>query len=182
MLWKELAEEESCDNCPLLEAEICTGGFVCYGGDPIEPPCCCFNDDTDLDEWVDNYFKRQKKREEQEEKHREEENKKKERAKKSANTRHRLRIYCMEELLDLKQAKQALKAQLATERLAQSWAEVFNFANEMFRYEDRYCVKPEISESVKRLQEDVEKAEKAYQAKREEFYRKRKAEAREVTS
>lgn len=54
MLWKDFKEKEDCYGCPLLEHEMCTGGYQCYGGEPIEPPCCNFDDDTDLDKWVDD--------------------------------------------------------------------------------------------------------------------------------
>lgn len=66
MLWKDFKETEDCESCPLLDTEICPGGWRCYGGEPIEPPCCSFNDDTDLDKWVEDYFERQIKWEEQE--------------------------------------------------------------------------------------------------------------------
>ena len=77
MLWKDFAQEECCDSCPLLENEICPGGFVCYGGQPIEPPCCCFDDNTDLDDWVNDYFEQKKRREELEESRLKKEQKKK---------------------------------------------------------------------------------------------------------
>jgi hypothetical protein len=35
-----------CDECPLYEHD-CKGGFTSDGnGNPIEPPCCSWNDDT----------------------------------------------------------------------------------------------------------------------------------------
>lgn len=58
MLYKDLGDD--CDNCPLKQHDICSGGWQCYGGEPIELPCCSFNDDTDLDKWVDDYFERQR--------------------------------------------------------------------------------------------------------------------------
>lgn len=174
MLWKELAEKESCDECPLLENEICPGGVRCYGGAPIEPPCCCFEYDTDLDEWVNDYFERQRKWEERESEKLQAERKKKERAKKAADTRRAMRWYCREEIRALKQAQNALEVQKATERLASSLAEAINVTNEMFRYDERVSVRPEISAAVKRLESEVAKAEERYEAKRKEFYSNRK--------
>ena len=35
-----------CDGCPLFEHD-CSGGMASDGnGNPIEPPCCSWNDDT----------------------------------------------------------------------------------------------------------------------------------------
>lgn len=37
---------EDCDGCPLLDND-CVGGWTSGGGgEPIEPPCCSWNDDT----------------------------------------------------------------------------------------------------------------------------------------
>lgn len=174
MLWKDFAEREDCDGCPLLENEICPGGFYCYGGVPIEPPCCCFDDDTDLDEWIDNYFADQRRREEAEDRRLQAEKKKRERAKKAADTRRAIRWYCWDEIHALKQAEKALEAQKAVERLASSFAEAVNITNEMFRYTERVSVKPEISEKVKRLEAEVAAAKGKYDAKRKEFYAQRK--------
>lgn len=174
LLWKDFAKEECCDDCPLLKAEICKGGFTCYGGHPIEPPCCSFNDDTDLIEWVDEYFERQRKREEREQERIKKETERKERAKKSAETRRKLRSYCYKEIYALKQAEKALRAQRSAEDFARSMADAINFANEIFRYEERVRVKPQISDEVKRLQELVDKAKANYEAKRKEFYAKLK--------
>lgn len=175
MLWKEFSKKESCDGCPLLKNEICPGGMVCYGGAPIEPPCCCFEDDTDLDEWVSRYLEQQRAREDREDRLAREEAKKKERAKKSADTRRAIRWYCRDELYALNRAQKALQAQEAAERFVSSFAEAVNFTNKMFRYEEQVQVKPEISAEVKQLRAEVASAKERYDAKRKEFYAKRKA-------
>ncbi len=174
LLWKDFAKEESCDNCPLLENEICKGGFVCYGGKPIEPPCTCFEDDTDLNAWVDDYFEQKKRREEFEESRLREARKKKERAKKAADTRRALRWYCFAEIQALKQAEKELKAQKAAERLAAIWAESVNITNEIFRYEERLACNPWLSAEIKRLETEVFAAKEKYDAKRKEFYANRR--------
>jgi hypothetical protein len=39
------------DLCPLRHSGDCPGGMVSgYGGQPIEPPCCSWSEDEDLDE------------------------------------------------------------------------------------------------------------------------------------
>ena len=180
MLWKDFAEKESCDGCPLLENEICPGGWKCYGNEPIEPPCCSFADDTDLDIWVERFLIQQQKWEEREDRKIREERKKKERAEKAVETRREMRWYCRGEIRELKQPEKALQAQKAVERLASDFAEAINFTNEMFRYKERKQVKPEISAEVKRLEEEVALAKEKYNAKRTEFYAKRKAESKEI--
>lgn len=174
MIWKDFAEKEDCDGCPLLENEICPGGFSCYGGDPIEPPCCCFEDDTDLDEWVSDYFDRQRRYEEAEDKRLQEEKKKKEQAKKAAETRRAMRWYCWTEIQELKRAQKALEVKKAVERFASSLVEAINVTNEIFRYEERVTVNSEISAEVQRLEAEVNAAKKAYDSKRKEFYAQKK--------
>ncbi len=174
MLWKEFREQEDCSECPLLEAELCSGGFCCYGGEPIEPPCCSFDDDTDLDKWVENHLIQQLKWEEQEDRRIREEKKKKERAKKASDTRRAMRWYCRDEISDLKRAQNLLRAQKATEHFASSFVQAVNITNEMFRYEERIAVNSEVSTEVKRLEAEVISAKERYDAKRKEFYVQRK--------
>lgn len=163
-----------CEGCPLLKEKICPGGWACYGGEPIEPPCCSMDEDTDLEQWIDDYYERQRRWADYLAEKDRKEREKKEKAKKAADTRRAMRTYCYSEICELKQAKKSLKAQEAAERMAQSLASAFNMTNKMFRYEERFCVKPEISERVTMLRKMVEECEAAYKAKREEFYRKRK--------
>ena len=122
----------------------------------------------------------QQKWEEREDRKIREERKKKERAEKAVETRREMRWYCRGEIRELKQAEKALQAQKAVERLASDFAEAINFTNEMFRYKERKQVKPEISAEVKRLEEEVALAKEKYNAKRTEFYAKRKAESKEI--
>lgn len=35
----KLSEIDDCSICPLPGEGLCPGGMVCYGGEPIEPPC-----------------------------------------------------------------------------------------------------------------------------------------------
>lgn len=182
MLWKYFKQQECCDGCPLLENELCPGGIVCYGGEPIEPPCCDFDDDTDMNKWVADMLAQRLRREEAEEKRLKAEQEKKERAKKASDTRRAMQWYCRDEIQALEKARKALEVQRALESLAADFAEAINFANEMFRYEERVGVKPEVSAEVLRLEAEVELAKKAYGSKREQFYAERKKELSEVNS
>ncbi len=185
MLWKDFREEGDCENCPLLKSELCTGGFQCYGGEPIEPPCCGFDDDTDLDEWVADQYERLQAYEEYEEKKLKETKERKERAKKAANTRREIRWYCASEILELKRIEKTLKARKAAEGFALSLAEALNLTNAMFQYRERATANPQISEEIKRLEAQLVIAKQKYEKKRKEFYlereKKRKREARSKT-
>lgn len=65
MLYSEFIEKElECCDCPLYN-DICPGGITSNGrGGLLEPPCCMFDDDTDMDEWVTEYYERQRRYEE----------------------------------------------------------------------------------------------------------------------
>lgn len=171
MRLKDLGED--CELCPLLKEEICPGGWKCYGGEPIEPPCCSMEEDTDLDQWIANYYEQEQRYERYFEEKARKEREKKERAKKAADTRKSMQIYCSAEISALKRAKKQLEVQKSVELLASSLAEAVNITNEMFRYEDRVQIRPEISEAVKRLSEEVEQCKTKYDTKRKEFYKKR---------
>ena len=53
MLFKDMLEIDDCTLCPLYKNELCKGGLTSNGyGEPVEPPCTNFDDNTDLDEYV----------------------------------------------------------------------------------------------------------------------------------
>lgn len=122
----------NCEICPLLEEDICPGGTCCYGGAPIEPPCCSIDEDTDLYGWIASYYEEQRGHE----KYLKEKDRKarvmKERAQKAVATRRDLRLYCSSELAALKYAKKRLESQKSAEHFVASFAEAINIANEMF--------------------------------------------------
>lgn len=60
---------ECSEFCPLY-GEFCKGGMVCYGGEPIEPPCCSFKDDDILQEKYDKFVCWEQELKEKEEKQR----------------------------------------------------------------------------------------------------------------
>lgn len=174
MQWKDIADLEDCDLCPLKKEEICPGGWRCYGGAPIEPPCCSFDDETDLDEYVSDYYARQRRWEQAEDERIRKETARKERAKKAAETKRQMKFYCRNEIRELKHLEKQLEAYEASLRLASSFAEAFNVTNEMFGYSERLKPKPEVQQTIDRLKEQIKQAKEKYEQKRKEFYRKRK--------
>ena len=172
--YKEIIQDDDCARCPIKRAELCTGGYACYGGIPVEPPCCSFDDDTDLDEWVKDAFERRKKYEEHQDKIAMKEKAKKEKAKKAAETRSEMRFYCRNEIKELKSYEKQLEAYKASLRLASTFAEAFNITNEMFGYSERLKQKPEVQQTIDDLEDKIQEAKQKYEAKRKEFYNKRK--------
>ena len=172
--WKEIAELEDCDLCPIKKNELCTGGFACYGGSPIEPPCCFFEDDTDLDEWIEERFERRRKFEQFEDERIRREKAKKEKAKKAAETKREVRFYCRNEINQLKSYEKQLEAYKASLSLASTFAEAFNITNEMFGYSERLKQKPEVQQTIDDLAAKIKEAKQKYEEKRKEFYKSRK--------
>ncbi len=84
-----------------------------------------------------------------------------------------MRLYCMNEILEVKRKEKALRAQKNTENFASCFAEAINFANSVFQYDERVTVKPQISAEVKRLEAELAAAKQKYEEKRKEFYAER---------
>lgn len=169
MLFKELAELDDCEQCPLYKEEICPGGMTSSpGGIPIEPPCCGFDDDTDLDAWVSDYFERQRRHEA----YLDEQYKKQQEKKRKADLKKRrqqfLKFYCYSEAYDVKKLKKQIKAIENAISFAESMAFAFNMANEMFQYEERTQVNPKANEQLEKLKEQLKEAEEKLKTKREE--------------
>lgn len=168
MLFRDLPEDD-CDLCPLLKAEICPGGVVAgYGGVPIEPPCTMFEDDEDLDAWVENHFIAQRRREEMEA---EQIRKQKEKDRKNEITRKRRQYtngYCRKELIRANQLKKQIVALEKRKSLAESFVFATNITNEAFRMDERVSVNPAFDEKIKQLQADLETAEEILKNKRKE--------------
>lgn len=173
MKWKEFLEIEDCDICPIKQAELCSGGYDCYDGSPIEPPCCSFDDETDLDKWIKEAFDRQKKHEEYENKIEREKREKQERANKSAKTRREMRFYCREEIATIKTLEKRLKSIENSLSLANSLAFALNITNEMFGYSERVKATPEAQKTIDKLKEDIQIAKEKYKIKRKKFYAER---------
>ena len=172
--YREIIQDDDCASCPIKRAELCTGGYACYGGSPVEPPCCSFDDDTDLDEWVKDAFERRKRYEEYQDKIAKQDKAKKEKAKKAVETRREMRFYCRSEINQLKSCKKQLEAYKSSLRLASSFAQAFNITNEMFGYSERLKQKPEVQKTIDDLETKIKEAKQKYEAKRKEFYNNRK--------
>lgn len=181
LLWKDFKDNGDCDDCPIRKARICPDDLVGYGDEPREPPCESFNDDVDLNLWASTYWENQRLFEEWEDAEVKKERKAKERAQKAAATRREMRDYCIDEIYELKCAEQALKSWGKHENFVNALAEAFNFANSMFNYRERVAAKPEISENVKRLRADVQKAKEKLEEKRKQFYNERKNGGKQLT-
>lgn len=163
MLWKEIADSEDCDLCPVKEAELCCGGYNCYGGAQVEPPCCMFDDDTDIDEWISEY-------ENWKDSQIKSEKAKQEKTKKAAETRREMRWYCLNELQEIKSLEKALSAYESQLSLASSFAFAFNTTNEMFRCPERLKEKPEVKLNIERMKSKIQESKQRYEEKRKEFY------------
>ncbi len=139
MKYSELTD---CPNgCPVYEKGICPGGYACYGGDPIEPPCTSFDDDTNLEEWISQYNDRQRRFDEAEDKRIKAE---KERQDRNAIAQKRRRESAWEvryETREIKALQKRISGNNAAMRMAESLAFAINITNEMFRYEERVSTK-----------------------------------------
>lgn len=163
------SEIEDCENCPLLKEEICPGGMTSSPtGTPIEPPCCSFDDDTDLDQWIEDYYDSQRRYEEYLDRKREEEQEKKRKAEKAKKRRDYLKWYCFDENLEVKRARNRISAHQAAVSLAESMAFAFNTTNEIFGYSERASVNTNADEKLKRLQNALSEAENRLKEKQKE--------------
>ena len=135
------AYDLSCDMCPFY-GNGCSGGMVCYGGMPIEPPCCYFKDSDILQEKYDE-FEGLRLRHEQYLK--DEENKKRIKEEKSKIRKQKLREYRwrnFRELDEIKALKKRIKyynKQLDTIDRINTFVYVVNSTNEFFRKHNCLC-------------------------------------------
>lgn len=163
------SEIEDCENCPLLKEEICPGGMTSSpSGRPIEPPCCSFDGDTDLEQWIEDYYDGQRRYEEYLDRKYEEEQKKKHKADVKKRKRNYMKWYCFDEKLEVKRARKRLVAYQAAVSLAESIASAFNTTNEMVGYSERVSVNTNVDEELKRLQNDLAEAENRLKEKQKE--------------
>lgn len=176
MKWKDFcANVEDCDLCPIRKAEICGAGMSTYDGYPVDPPCCSFDDDTDLDEWIRDYHERKRRFEEWQDKQIREQKAKREKALKAAETKRQMKFYCRTEIAKIKTLEKELRGIEAAYSLARSLAFAFNTTNEMFGYTERLVEKPETQRTIDDLESKIVEAKEMYQQKRKEFYANRRA-------
>lgn len=146
LLWKDFKQLEDCTGCPVKKAEYCSGGFVCYGGEPIEPPCCSFDDDTDLEQWVQQRELAQLRYEEAEDRRIEKQREKEAKNEQAQKLRREAKYHVWQETQEIKRLRKRISANEAAVRLAQSLSFAVNMTNEMFGYQER--VKPKYEQEI----------------------------------
>lgn len=90
----KLSEIDDCSICPLPGEGLCPGGMVCYGGEPIEPPCTSWDGNEDVEDYIESVHASILEREEYEDRLREEREKKKQKNEIAKRKRQYLNIYC----------------------------------------------------------------------------------------
>ena len=136
LTYGEFVEYDMDCNCCPLYGEYCSGGIKCYGGMPIEPPCCSFDDDTILQDWCDKQAKFEYQRQEAEDRREKALALKKQ---KSEERKKKLREYKWrnsEDLYQIKKLKQRIKQEKkridAIDNI-RCFARAVNSVNKMFR-------------------------------------------------
>lgn len=166
--------EDDCDLCPLLKADLCSGGISVTPNGYREPPCCNMKEDTDLEEYVNEYNRKamlykQKKKERDKIKR-----EKQEKQAISNRKRNYLKSYCYKEYKLIKDLKSQIKSYEELICKANIRSKAINLTNEMFRYEDRVTINPELELKLNKLRDDLNIAEINLKEKQKEC---RKSEA-----
>lgn len=166
--------EDDCDLCPLLKADLCSGGISVTPNGYREPPCCNMKEDTDLEEYVNEYNRKamlykQKKKERDKIKR-----EKQEKQAISNRKRNYLKSYCYKEYKLIKDLKSQIKSYEELICKANIRSKTINLTNEMFRYEDRVTINPELELKLNKLRDDLNIAEINLKEKQKEC---RKSEA-----
>lgn len=173
MLWKDFVEETDCDCdvCPIKKNGLCNGTSVaCYGGEPVFAPCCEFEDNLDIDEYIETELERIRKYNEQREKLAKEKQAKKEKSDRAAKLRKESDLYCYAEIAEIKKLKKQIKAMQDTYDAVKTKASVYNSVNKLFGYSERYMEEiPEIENTLAILQEHLVKVKERYSKKRKAF-------------
>ncbi len=166
MLFSEI--DGNCSLCPLMNEGICPGGWTGGPNGPIEPPCCGFDEDTDLDAWVADYYDYQRRREEEENRLLKEQQEK-QRKKDLARKRQVIMMhYTSAERHEVDRLKKAIKSMKEAQSFAESMAFAVNMTNSMLGYSERVKTNSETDEKIKKLEAALEKAQEALKAKQKE--------------
>lgn len=169
MLWKDFAETEDCEQCPIKQERICKGGWTSSpSGTPIEPPCCSFDDDTDLDAWIDNYYDYQRRYEERIDRQIREKEEKRKKNEVAKRRRWYLKNYCVNERIEVKRLQKLIRENENAIRFANSIAFSFNAANEMFHYPERVSVNPKHNKELEKMKNQLKIAEDKLKEKQKE--------------
>ena len=171
MLWKDIKDLDTfdCVICPVYIEGICPGGYTSSpSGEPVEPPCCAFNDNDDLDEFIDNHYKRVALEEARLDAQYHKEQEKKRKADIANRRRQYMKIYCSAELAEVKRLKKKIKSTENLIDFAESMAFAFNTTNEMFKYKERYEANPKAKEILDELNAQLIIATEKLKAKQKE--------------
>lgn len=174
MTFAEFQEQElDCEVCPIRKAEFC--GYAICMEFASDPPCSFADPDQDMDEWVREKREQHRRYEELQEKRERKEREQKEIARKRAESTRQMKSYCYDERKEVLRLQKAISALEKTINTAECWAFAFNATNQMFGYEERKQVRPELTAKLENLKEQLKVAEEKYKAKRKEFYATRSA-------
>lgn len=126
MLYKDL---EDCEQCP-LNGSFCAGGYTSNGrGEPIEPPCCSFNDNDDLDDLYDKFCESERRYEAAMKAKYKKEQERIKRNEEMTKRRREANWHVRSEVSEIKRLKKRLSSNEAAVRFASSLSEALNFAN-----------------------------------------------------
>lgn len=154
MLYKDFINQDlECEDCPLY-SDMCRGGMTSnHNGEPVEPPCCNFDDDTDMEEWASIQHKRILDMEEREtERHKRQ--LEKEARKEVANERRRASMWHVhEETRELKRLRKQIEAIESAHRLKEAFNSASNMINNISREIDDRQKNEEISNIENKIKE-----------------------------
>ena len=149
LTYGELSEHElDCKkHCPFY-GDGCSGGMSCHGGNPVEPMCIIFDDDTVLIDrflkYQDNINRMEKQKDMRLKKEKEQKNKNAEIARK----RHEYKIRNFHELAEISRLEKYIDSAKRLSQFAKIYSESVNAVNEMFRSSGTDCP-PDIKPSKK---------------------------------
>jgi hypothetical protein len=154
------------DGCPIYKDGICPGGMACYGGAPVEPPCVCFDDDTDVEEWISDYWDGVERYEAMEDKKIAKEKARIEKNKIKAARRRESRLEVWHETAEIKRLRKEIAANNVIVSFAESMTFAFNATNEMFKYPERKSVnRASVNKKNEQLKTRIQELEKIKKAK-----------------
>lgn len=146
MLWKEV---DDCDICPLREEGLCKAGEFNPSPDgAYEPICDSFNPDDDVDEIIAGIHENIRRYEDIEDRRIQRERERKAKNDLANKRRREAAWHVRTETREIRILHDRIAKNKAAVHFAQSMADAFNFANEMFRYEERYRPKSELEQRV----------------------------------
>lgn len=128
-----------------------------------------FDDDTDLDEWVESHNAKQLAYEEMMDRKYEEKKIKELKNKIAKDKRHYLKNSCIREIVHKNQIEKRLKSLRSIASTANSLASAINITNEMFRYSERVHVNTELENEIEKVEQDLELANKELKDKQAEI-------------